>query len=117
MPHLSVPSRFRNQTRPSVSAAARGPNSLTGGPVPDDEDRRAFTQGAFELVAAEGGGVLIRLLDSAGALLVFSRTYPDLAAAVLGVEAVRECAATAHITDRTAVSRQPGGTGAGAPGR
>jgi uncharacterized protein YegP (UPF0339 family) len=81
MPHRSLPSPFRNGT-----PTARG-------------------SGTFELVRADGGRVLIRLLDGAGALLAVSESYQDVAAAVKGIETMREYAATSHISDRTALPR------------
>ncbi|MDP9980715.1 uncharacterized protein YegP (UPF0339 family) [Pseudarthrobacter oxydans] len=47
------------------------------------------------------------MLDGNGAVLALSRAYPDIAAAVHGVEAVRECAAAAHISDETERSPAP----------
>jgi hypothetical protein len=41
-------------------------------------------------------------------VLALSRAYPDIAAAVEGVESVRECAAAAHISDETARTPAPG---------
>ncbi|MCB5292569.1 YegP family protein [Arthrobacter sp. SO3] len=64
--------------------------------------RRPSAPGKFELVRDDRGGFLIRILDGDGAVLALSRTYPDLAAVVEGVESVRECAATSHISDQTA---------------
>lgn len=72
------------------------------------EVRRPSAPGKFELVRAAGDGFLIRILDGNGAVLALSRTYPDIAAAVQGVEAVRECAATSHISDQTAGSLDAG---------
>ena len=62
---------------------------------------RPSSPGKFEIVRADGGGFLLRILDGDLAVLALSRTYPDIAAAVKGVEAVRECAATSHISDQT----------------
>lgn len=81
MQHRSLPSPFRNGT-----------------PTPP-------SYGTFELVRADGGRVLIRLLDGAGALLAVSESYQDNAAAVKGIETVREYAATTHISDRTTLPR------------
>ena len=83
---------------PHVPAPARS------GTIEDLEVPRPSSPGKFELVRADGGGFLIRILDGNGAVLALSRTYPDLASAVHGVEAVRECAATSHISDQTATS-------------
>jgi uncharacterized protein YegP (UPF0339 family) len=72
------------------------------GTVQAAEVRRPSAPGKFELVRVDGGGFQIRILDGNGAVLALSRTYPDKAAAVEGVESVRECAATSHISDQTA---------------
>lgn len=69
--------------------------------------RRPSAPGKFEIVRVDGGGFLIRMLDGNGAVLALSRAYPDIAAAVHGVETVRECAAAAHISDETARSPAP----------
>jgi uncharacterized protein YegP (UPF0339 family) len=76
------------------------------GPLKVAEIRRPSAPGKFEIVRVDGGRFRIRILDGNGAVLALSRTYPDIAAAVEGVEAVRECAATSHISDQTA--RPPG---------
>ncbi len=57
--------------------------------------------GTLELVRVEGGRILIRILDGTGAVLALSPSCPDTAAALEGVEAPREYAATSHISDRT----------------
>lgn len=72
------------------------------------EIRRPSAPGKFEIVRVDGGGFLIRMLDGNGAVLALSRAYPDIAAAVEGVESVRECAAAAHISDETARTPAPG---------
>ena len=72
------------------------------GPLKVAEIRRPTGPGKFEIVRVDGGGFLIRMLDGNGAVLALSRAYPGIAAAVEGVEAVRECAAAAHISDETA---------------
>ena len=77
------------------------------GPLSRAEIRSPSAPGKFEIVRADGGAVLIRMLDGNGAVLALSRAYPDIAAAVEGVEAVRECAAAAHISDETARSPAP----------
>lgn len=82
--------------RPLVPAPA-GPDA-----VPVDELPWRSAPGTFEIVRADGGGFLLRLVDKNGTLLAFSRTYPDISAAVEGVEALREGAATSHISDQTA---------------
>lgn len=69
--------------------------------------RRPSAPGKFEIVRVDGDGFLIRMLDGNGAVLALSRAYPDIAAAVQGVEAVRECAAAAHISDETERSPAP----------
>lgn len=69
--------------------------------------RRSPEPGKFEIVRVDGGKFIIRMLDGNGAVLALSRAYPDIAAAVHGVEAVRECAAAAHISDGTARSPAP----------
>ncbi|GAP56044.1 hypothetical protein AHiyo6_26090, partial [Arthrobacter sp. Hiyo6] len=71
-------------------------------PVPVDELPCRSTPGTFEIVRGDGGGFLLRLVDGNGMVLALSRTYPDITAAVKGVEAVREGAATSHISDQTA---------------
>ena len=71
------------------------------------EIRRPSAPGKFEIVRVDGGAVHIRMLDGNGAVLALSPAYPDIAAAVEGVEAVRECAAAAHISDETARSPAP----------
>lgn len=63
--------------------------------------------GALELVRVEGGRILIRILDGTGAVLALSPAHLDTAAAVIGVEALRECAATSHISDQTGLVLQP----------
>ncbi|WP_024367229.1 YegP family protein [Arthrobacter sp. TB 26] len=83
-------------------AVPRVPEPAGSGAVQVAEVRSPSTPGKFELVRAEGGGYLIRILDGSGAVLALSRTYQDKTAAVRGVEAVRECAATSHISDQTA---------------
>jgi uncharacterized protein YegP (UPF0339 family) len=55
--------------------------------------------GKFELIAAEQGGVRIRLVNGAGNVLAVSGIYRDSAAAASGVNEIREHAATAHIAD------------------
>ena len=55
--------------------------------------------GKFELVAAEQGGVRIRLVSGAGTVLAVSGIYRDSAAAASAVAEIREHAATAHIAD------------------
>lgn len=57
--------------------------------------------GRFELVAAEQGGVRIRLINGAGNVLAVSGIYRDRAAAACGVTEIREHAATAHIADHS----------------
>ena len=89
---------------PDVPAPARS------GTVQGPEVPRPSSPGKFELVRADGGGFLIRILDGGGAVLALSRTYPDIAAAVHGVEAVRECAASSHISDQTAATPEGGRT-------
>lgn len=79
--------------------------------VPVDELPRRSTPGTFEIVCADGGGFLLRLVDGNGMVLALSRTYPDISAAVKGVEAVREGAATSHISDQTALPPVPTGPG------
>ncbi len=78
-------------------AAPPGPSAVQPGEV-----SRPSGPGKFELVRADGGGFLIRILDGTGAVPALSGSYQDIAAAVRGVEVVRECAATAHISDQTA---------------
>ncbi|MEC5182263.1 YegP family protein [Arthrobacter sp. CG_A4] len=92
---LSGPAGFQRPDHPVPSA-------------PTLDSGRSSPPGTFELVRADGG-VLIRLLDGAGALLAFSGTYADIAAAVEGIETMRECAATSHISDRTAPAPEPAG--------
>lgn len=58
--------------------------------------------GALELVRVDGGRIRIRILDGTGAVLALSPSCPDTAAALEGVEALREYAATSHISDQTA---------------
>ncbi|WP_258074155.1 YegP family protein [Arthrobacter sp. Y81] len=81
---------------PTLPAPA-GPDA-----VPVDELPWRSTPGTFEIVRVDGGGFLLRLVDGNGMVLALSRTYPDISAAVKGVEAVREGAATSHISDQTA---------------
>ena len=78
--------------------------------VPVDDLPWRSTPSTFEIVRADGGGFLLRLVDGNGMVLALSRTYPDISAAVRGVEAVRESAATSHISDQTALppGRMPG---------
>ncbi|XAS67623.1 DUF1508 domain-containing protein [Micrococcaceae bacterium Sec5.7] len=56
--------------------------------------------GTFELVAADNDGVRILLVSGTGSVLAVSGTFGDRAAAAAGVTAIREHAATAHISDR-----------------
>ena len=86
--------------------AASGPDA-----VPISELPCRSTPGTFEIVRVDGGGFLLRLVDGNGMVLATSRTYPDISAAVKGVEAVRESAATSHISDETV--RHPVPTGFG----
>lgn len=62
--------------------------------------------GAFELVRVDAGRILLRILDGNGMILALSGTYPDIDAAVNGVEAVREAAASSHISDQTGTPGQ-----------
>ena len=55
--------------------------------------------GKFELVAAEQGGVRIRLVNGTGNILAVSGISRDSAAAASGVTEIREHAATVHIVD------------------
>ncbi len=82
--------------RPLVPAPA-GPDA-----VPVDELPWRSTPGTFEIVRVDGGGFLLRLVDGDGKVLALSRTYADISAAVEGVEALREGAATSYISDQTA---------------
>jgi uncharacterized protein YegP (UPF0339 family) len=93
------------RSRPFVPASA-APDAV---PVPELAVRS--TPGTSEIVRVDGGGFLLRLVDGDGMVLALSRTYPDLSAAVKGVEAVREGAATSHISDQTA--RPPAPTRSG----
>lgn len=58
--------------------------------------------GSFELRAVDQGGVRILLVNEKGKVLAVSGRYLDKAAAAAGITAIREHAATAHITDETA---------------
>ncbi|MEV7133712.1 YegP family protein [Arthrobacter sp. NPDC093128] len=62
--------------------------------------------GKFELVAAEKGGVRIRLINGAGNILAESGVYRDSAAAASGVTEIREHAATAHIADHSTAPQE-----------
>lgn len=106
-PRLPSPVRhaFVYRSRPFVPAPA-GSDA-----VPVDELPRRSTPGTFEIVCADGGGFLLRLVDGNGMVLALSRTHPDISAAVKGVEAVREGAATSHISDQTALPPVPTGPG------
>jgi uncharacterized protein YegP (UPF0339 family) len=96
----SAPERLHAyRSRPLVPAPA-GHDAIPAYEVP-----RRSTPGTFEIVRVDGGGFLLRLLDGDGTVLALSRIYSDISAAVKGVEAVREAAATSHISDQTA--RQP----------
>ena len=97
------------RSRPFVPASA-GPDA-----VPVHELPWRSTPGTFEIVRVDGGGFLLRLVDRDGMVLALSRTYPDISAAVKGVEAVREGAATSHISDQTALPPVPTRSGR-APG-
>jgi hypothetical protein len=57
--------------------------------------------GALELLRDAGGRIRIRILDGTGAVLALSPDYPDTAAVLEGVEALREYAATSHVSDQT----------------
>ena len=85
-----------------------GPAPARTDTVQAPEVPRPSSPGKFEIVRADGGGFLLRILDGDMAVLALSRTYPDIAAAVKGVEAVRECAATSHISDQTGGSLDAG---------
>lgn len=108
-PYPRLPSLYQHaslyRNRPSVPAPA-GSDA-----VPIDELPRRSTPSTFEIVRADGGGFLLRLVDGNGLMLALSRTYPDIPAAVKGVEAVREGAATSHISDQTALPPAPTGPG------
>lgn len=93
------------RSRPFVPASA-GSDA-----VPIVEPSWRSTPNTFEIVRADGGGLLLRLVDGNGMVLALSRTYPDISAAVKGVEAVREGAATSHISDQTALPPVPTGPG------
>ncbi|MHA7222011.1 DUF1508 domain-containing protein [Arthrobacter sp. RHLT1-20] len=115
MPNQSLPSESRSGTvSPPGPAEFRRPDDWVRS-VPAPQGVRSSSPGTFELVRADGG-VLVQLLDGAGALLAFSETYKDMAAAVKGVEAMRDCAATSHISDRTALTPEPAGTAGTAGG-
>lgn len=103
---------------PSLVQHASGYRSRPCVPVPAGSDAVRVdelpwrsTPSTFEIVRADGGGFLLRLVDGKGMMLVLSRTYPDIPAAVKGVEAVREGAATSHISDQTALPPVPAGPG------
>ena len=102
MPKISPVLLSAAKLTQAFRAAPRVPDPAGSGTVQAAEVRSPSTPGKFELVRADGGGYLIRILDGNGAVLALSRTYQDKAAAVRGVEAVRECAATSHISDQTA---------------
>ena len=91
----------------AIRIVPHAPAPGRSGPLGRAEIRRPSAPGKFEIVRADGGAVLIRMLDGNGAVLALSRAYPDIAAAVEGVAAVRECAAAAHISDETARSPAP----------
>ena len=93
---------FRRQRRSRVSGPATCPGASRARAVPVDELPWRSTPGTFEIVRADGGGFLLRLVDGNGTVLALSRTYPDISAAVEGVEALREGAATSYISDQTA---------------
>jgi uncharacterized protein YegP (UPF0339 family) len=85
-------------SRPFAPAPA-GPDA-----VRVDEHPWRSTPGTFEILRVDTGGFRLRLVDGNGIVLALSRTYPDINAAVEGVEAMREGAATSHISDQTARS-------------
>lgn len=107
--YQSLPSVAKREhvyrSRPLVPEPA-GPDVL-----PVHELPWRSTPDTFEIVRAVGGGFLLRLVDGDGMVLAFSRTYPDISAAVKGVEAVREGAATSHISDQTGRPPVPPRTG------
>jgi hypothetical protein len=76
--------------------------------------------GALELLRDDGGRIRIRILDGTGAVLALSPSFPDTAAALKGVEALREYAATSHVSDQTAphpeaTRPRPGGRSVNGP--
>ena len=95
------------QRKHAIRPVPHAPALARSGAVGAAAIRRPSAPGKFEIVRVDGGAVLIRMLDGNGAVLALSRAYPDIAAAVEGVEAVRECAAAAHISDETARSPAP----------
>lgn len=114
MPNQSLPPSSRSGSiKPPAPAGFERPDDSVPS-FPASDSRRSSSPGTFELVRAEGG-VLIRLLDGTGALLAFSETYADIAAAVTGVETMRDCAATSHISVREASAPELAGTGGGTP--
>ena len=60
--------------------------------------------GHFELVTAPDGTCRVKLIDAGGSELAVSGPYRDRKAAVRGIDAFREVAATAVIKDHTATA-------------
>lgn len=102
MPKIPPVQPSAAQRAPAIQRVPHAPAPARSGTFRAAETRRSFAPGKFEIVRGVGGGFLIRMLDGNGAVLALSEAYRDIAAAVEGVEAVRECAAAAHISDETA---------------
>jgi uncharacterized protein YegP (UPF0339 family) len=107
MPKLSPARSITARPEPllRIVPAVEAPDA--SGAAHPSEIRRRTGPGSFELVHIDGGGCLLRLLDGNGTLVALSGTYPDIDAAVHGVEAVREYAASSHISDRTLTAERP----------
>ncbi|MBG0741211.1 hypothetical protein IV500_17735 [Paeniglutamicibacter antarcticus] len=57
--------------------------------------------GSFELVDASDGGYRIKMLGGGGSLLAVSMSYPSKAAAVRGIEVLREIGGTGLVRDHS----------------
>jgi uncharacterized protein YegP (UPF0339 family) len=57
--------------------------------------------GYFKLVDAHDGGFRIKLISGDGALMAVSAMFPTKAAAVAGIEQLREIAGTGPVVDHS----------------
>ncbi|MDQ0734101.1 YegP family protein [Arthrobacter agilis] len=70
---------------------------------------------AIELFHDRDDAFRFRLKTPGGTVLAVSKPFPDKAAAVAGIRALRECAGTGLISDLCPPSPRAGGAGKAAP--